>query len=110
MPTQAFFKIVLFLIITIFGPQFLAAIRLASNLPQDLIHSKRISMILILLICAPLLMYYHKLEFMYLDEKSKVNSKDKSNNDKWDKKKRVMSKGFIMEVVIFLFSSRLPKI
>ena len=70
----------LLLVITIFVPQQLAALRLASNLPQDLHFSKKIAFTLLLLIGAPQLMYYHKLKFAHLDQKSKVNPKDMANN------------------------------
>lgn len=88
----------LLLVITIFVPQQLAAIRFASNLPQDLHLSKKIAFTLLLLIGAPLLMYYHKLELMHIDQKSKVNPKDETNNKKWEKKKRVMSSHVKLEL------------
>ena len=95
---EAYFKIVLLLVLTIFIPQQLAALRLASNSPQDLHVSKKITFTLLLLIGAPLLMYYHKLEFMHIDEKSKVNPKDEANNLKWAKKKQVMSSHVKLEL------------
>ena len=52
----------------------------------------------LLVVAAPLLMYYHKMEFLYLDQKCKLNPDDDLNMKKWEKKKRIMSSHVKLEL------------
>ena len=84
--------------ITIFGPQFLTATRMSYNLPEELNLSKRAGTILLIFLGAPILLFLQKIKVAYLNEKLKINSKDKSTGREWEKSKRLLNQDVKLEL------------
>ena len=77
-------------LLTILGPQLLAATRMALELPEDMPRKRKYAFTLLLMISAPFLMFYHKLSFYYFDQLLKTNPKNSETIKVWEHTKRIL--------------------